>query len=463
MLLTYHDYQALRQVQFEASRLLHNWLVRKGAEDEHEGKKGKWRTINGWKVFLPEGEEKEKLQFIKDEQDKLRKKKDDYHREKGMGKYKDKTKPKDKAKPKKTKPKEKVKEVEKTIDKIEEGIKPEADKQFEKEWEEKYAPKWNKLMQKGGNHMRAALSNMETPGSADKLLVKTAATDDSWLKKNLDRLNSTMGTEFTMDDYAAHNLPNEEQRETYVQVLNKLMDTHLVPEDFQDPDSIKEVMDVIDETLESGDYHPQAGDLRMWRNALSHHTKKTKNKIMAEYDKQLRSDPMKFMAEFGNDPGFKEVLGFQAELNAVRKKRYENATSLFRGTSIEELENLADKGYIGARKGKDAGLIATSVNKKVAQNFADRTDSGVIFEYDKEEIGKNANDVNYNYFSDKEYEANGHTVAFRDEEEYVIFGDKKIKPKKLKIHVLRSGEVMEKSEFKRAFGHLGEITFESET
>ncbi len=502
IMLSFADYKIFKTLKFEAARLIFNAIVGKGSEDEHNGEKGKWRTINGHRVWLPEGREEEAIRnHVKQFKDKPKK----------LPKY------------------------------LQQSYKEYDYPDFEKTWQEKYAKKWDAVLKKDeaiffalkaiplvgrdrwgrkdGNHRRHLFDNFK---------------DRNWVEPRLDKLNELFGTEKTIEDlFKESRNPTEEEKKAFVKRANELEDFRIekkkkklesvkkespegaswiknleesiermtkdkrtwTSEDF---DTMPKTALAIDElmSLERDKYGWDDHDNRLF-------TYDAEKKFSKKYgtfpiESTILENPMKFYDLLKDEPGsLGDVMRSQAEIEAVNRRIREQATSIWRGGTIEELDNFLEQGFIGAgRKKKESdmpakthGRVPVSYYEKGAAMF----DFGVRFEYDKAELEGNLHPEFYNMFvnidySKKEniywndYTPNGHDPRFKMQAEAAIQRAKKIKPKKLKLHLsphpmywdnilgnLKHDEYekVDRKELhkkiRKKYGHLGEIIFRKKT
>ncbi len=381
----------------------HKTIIKKGRTHKAD-EDGKWRTINGHRVFLPKGKEKERLkEFVESFEDK--------------------------------------------VSKMEKAVKPEADKAFEQEWQEKYAAKWDKDLD-DDSEMYISLANFHKreiePTKRDFYLdgLRVKPNLREWVEKNLDGLNKAMETDFTIADFKVQHQPTKNEAKKAAEYANMNLDAEFKPEDFDTSDKMEHFL------------HEHPGYKWIVSPFIG-----SKNKIGREFRSQLDINPEKFKELLKDEEKFQKMLEQKAEIAAIRKKRWDRAKSFYRGLSLKELKGISASGKIGYKMDASGNWvehekISASVSREAANKFGT-----MRIEFDKEPMAGRAKDVNYSPFSDEEYSAPGHPTLFLNEEEYVFFpGDR---PEHMKIHIsfLPQGYAS-KEDFEKEMEHFADVVWE---
>ncbi len=313
----------------------------------------------------------------------------------------------------------------------------------EKTWQKKYAAKWESKF-KDGDKMTRALSELVSNMDANAnpyVLFNKYFDEKVWLGGALPEINKILGTDFTMKDYKHIKLISEEKMKEVAQIMNERVEgEEFKPEDFSTSEGILRVKKKYEDEIPSGLFTV------FYQNNL----------IKDEIIRGLKKDPYKFMDLLGHEKQFKGLVEVQEEINAIRKKRWDNAKNFYRGINTTELENLAkSNGILGHGRSKDDPRVATSINLAAAKRFG----NGIMLEFPKEGNSDKAVDVNYNVFEGLEYNGGYHAVGRLYEEEYYFRAEDKVKVKNLKISIVpdivnQLGGIVEAT---KKFGHLGEI------
>ncbi len=428
------------------------------AEAEHNGKKGKWRTIWGHRIFLEEGKEEIAIKGLADKleiEEKEERKEEDRKEEER---------------------KKKLKETRKKIFEIEEAIQPFADKEEERIWNEKYAEKWDDAIAKTRELDKHGIPKDDildllhlsmTDEIHDKHIKKlndiyNITKNKDWVGDNLGKMTKILEKHTGSEHWSMHGWKSDrsfitiEEANSLASSANRVMKTKKYkPEDF---DNIWDA----EENMEHVRDNAKLKEDRFYRDYFS---EEAIGKFFGPHDAvshalldAMKTDLLQFKEDFYDVPEFKAMIDLQEETNAVAKRRLKNAKSFYRGTGWKEVENFAKMGYIGAGPEKYEDDSPTSLRYNTAHEFGTMA-GGVVFEYDAQEVGEHAESVNYNVMANWEYSDYGHPAIYRYEEEYLLPVKKKIKPKKLRIHVIVKPKGETRESIKKKYGHLGEIVY----
>ncbi len=102
----------------------------------------------------------------------------------------------------------------------------------------------------------------------------------------------------------------------------------------------------------------------------------------------LRNDAVKVEMLYQYKPfrPFLKKLTLLNSINELVRQQYNDTETIYRGTSLEELNNMLNHEFIGGGQPNERNFISMSPNVKSANRFA--VGQGVIIKYNKEEIDK---------------------------------------------------------------------------